>query len=609
MNLDFEAKISDDEIICIITSGQPLTAPIFCFSLFVPIGPVSGGKVLRTDAGYCEIALPDLAAGAAHRLTLRHNNPDFKPANRAWLPLGAYLRCGNSCHALPPVLQGVLPGKTVEFSAFDGLRIVPQPTGWQPSIGTVKLDLLANGSEPLRAVDALGKRSGLGPLLGKTGTKLRLHIDPNFTDEAYQIQINPDGIEISASRRAGLFYAGITLLTLRQTHDGNLPCGTLTDQPRFGWRGQHLDCARHFFAPQSITQLLDLMALLKLNRFHWHFADDEAFRLELDCAPDLAKHTGFRGEGELMPGVFGGGISAGGTYSKADVARLIAHAKTLNIEIMPEIEIPAHSAALARARPGLRDPDDTGCEVSIQGYTQNVLNPALPEVWALWHDISDEISAMFPFGIIHLGGDELPPKTWAGSAKAASLMAQYGLKTPDDLLGWTLARLATRLAKRGIRCGAWEEAAKGCGGGISNNAILFSWTGAAPGFAAAKRGYDVVMCPAQNMYLEMATSQSTEDWGASWAATFQLEEVINWEPVPPQAADFANNIIGVQGAYWAEFTTQDVQMQPLIAPRILGIAVMGWAQADQINGAQLRQLAGHYRGVFDAIGWVWDRNA
>ena len=234
---------------------------------------------------------------------------------------------------------------------------------------------------------------------------MTLKHDATIVPEGYVLHIDATGATLSASDPSGQFYGGITLLNLIVTYAGALPCGTITDAPRFGWRGQHLDCARHFFETNTLHRLLDLMALLKLNRFHWHFADDEAFRLQVDCAPALWQKTQFRGEGLPVPGVFGGGIHAGGSYSKADVAALLAHAKALNIEVLPEIEIPAHAFAINTAIMGLRDPGDNGSEVSVQGYPINVINPALTATWDLLVPLMAEVASLFPIGILHLGCD------------------------------------------------------------------------------------------------------------------------------------------------------------------------------------------------------------
>jgi hexosaminidase len=426
---------------------------------------------------------------------------------------------------------------------------------------------------------------------------------PDIPPEAYVLTITPKAIQIGASGRNGVFNAAMTLISLRETYAGEIPCGSMTDTPRFDWRGQHLDCARHFFEVPTILRLLDLMALFKLNRFHWHLSDDEAFRLQVDTAPDLWRKTQFRGEGQTIPGVFGGGICAGGSYSKADVQTVLARAADLHIQVLPEIELPAHGFAINMAVPGLRDHGDNGAEVSVQGYSDNVINPALPAVWALLEPLCLEVAALFPINMLHLGCDELPHGAWDGSPAIKALMAEKGLQNRDDVQGWMMDHLACILRNKGLRSAAWEEAAKGANGGINHNAVLFSWTGQGPGIEAARRGNDVVMCPAQNTYFDLAHSADPEDWGAAWAGFVSLEQTVNWRPIPKGAEDVAHRIIGVQACLWTECITADAQIEPMLAPRILGLANKAWDCHDSVDGPLLRGLAQAYAPLFDRIGW------
>ncbi len=605
MTFSFRTRIDGRQIRCEIGSDRALAAPVLCFSLMAAPKVVSGGTLVRRVAGYAEVALPDLAADARHELVLEHANPDFLPRNRAWLPLGAYLRVGRDCLPLPPGhALGIRGGEATASRALDAgrLALIPQPSDWAATGGVLTFAAIAP-TAGVEGAAALAERLGLAPLVAPDGIALVVNQNPDLGAEGYRLTISSDGLTVAVGGAAGLHHAAITLLNLRETCNGQLPCGTITDSPRFGWRGQHLDCARHFFAVDFILRLLDLMALLKLNRFHWHFADDEAFRLEVSSQPLLWQRTAFRGEGELVPGVFGGGIRAGGSYSKADVARVLARARALQIEVLPEIEVPAHSHAMIRAIPGLRDPGDNGEEVSIQGYLDNIINPAEAATWALLGPLAEEVAGLFPFGMLHLGADEAPPGAWDGSPAVAALKAREGLVTSDDVQGWTLARLAGQLAGKGIRVAAWEEAAKGVQGGIGNAALLFSWTGQGPGVEAARRGHDVVMCPAQNAYFDLAHSNDPDDWGATWAGVVPLEKTVDWDPVPKGAEDIAPRIAGVEACFWGEFTTEDSQAEPMIAPRILGIATKGWEPAGLTDGIALRALAGRYGPLFDRMGW------
>ncbi len=605
--MQFHATANGAQITCDITPDRDLSAPVFCCSLMVPSVVVSGGDKISGLGGFIEVQLPDLTAGQTHRVVLRHEVEDFVASNRAWLALGPYLRAKGQTYALPPMPAGVPDVPDTAFEPYDGLRLVPQPRDWAPAGGVLHAQGFTADVE-LGAATGLADRCGLA-LTAAGGAPLSLEHAADLHGEAYQLTITPEGVVLRYGAEAGALYGAVTLMTLLRTHAGAIPCGTITDAPRFGWRGQHLDCARHFYDVETILRLLDLMALCKMNRFHWHFADDEAFRLQIACYPQLWQRTEYRGEGELLPGLFGGGIRSGGSYSKADVARVIAHARALNIEILPEIEVPAHALAMCMVFPQLRDHTENGSEQSVQGYTHNAINPAKRDMWTIINAIADEVAGLFPFAHLHLGCDELPAGTWLGSPAARALMAENGLETTDDLQGWTMDKIAARLAAAGIRPAAWEEAAKGANGGIGNNAILFSWTGQGAGVAAARAGYDVVMSPAQNIYLDMAHSADAADWGANWAAIVSLEDTINWDPVPADAPDIADRVIGVEGTFWSEFTTQDDQMEPMLAPRILGVAVKGWQADGTMDGPCLRALAGHYRAVFDAMGWARYRGA
>ncbi|WP_369754666.1 beta-N-acetylhexosaminidase [Falsihalocynthiibacter sp. S25ZX9] len=590
--MEYTCRLDGQFMRCTLKPDRALKAPIFCFSGMGPITATSGGDRVRGTGSYTEIALPDLAENVAHTVILEYSG-GFKPANRAWMPLGPYLRTGNELIPLPPTPAGFRAKPQAAPPAFAGLRLVPQPTSFVATDESVDLTHISASNDAFDAVAQLAQRRGLEPFLCGDGVPVVFKQDASPKD-AYTLNIQPDGISVSASSYGGRFYAGITLLTLRNTHAGKVPCGVITDSPRFNWRGQHLDTARHFYQPQTIHDLLDVMAILKLNRFHWHFADDEAFRLQIDCFPELWQRTEKRGEGHLMPALFSGAIEAGGSYSKQEAMAIIEHAKALNIEVLPEIEAPAHALATTYVFPDVRDPADNGAEVSVQGYHGNAMNPAMPKTWEVLNAIVAEVGALFPFGHLHLGCDELPEDTWMGSPKARALMKEHNLETTQDLQGWTMAKLAQTVADAGLRPAAWEEAAQGSNGGIGNNAILFTWTGQGPGLAAARRGYDVVMCPAQHAYLDMAHTDDTDDWGASWAAFVSLGDTIAWDPVPDP--DLAYKIIGVQGAFWSEFTTEDSQLWPMILPRILGIAVKAW-QTEDMTEDSLTRLAHHYRDM------------
>jgi len=597
-----------------------LRNPVLCFSLLDAPQIISGVEILESLGGFCALRLTGTLS-KDRPLYFKVAYPErhgVKIVNRAWLPLGAYIRGSDgSNHDVPTGPAGVvLSGAEPNLQDSGILRLVPPPKSWRPSVGTCHaLAFCLNDDSPFTAafgaVDALAARNGMGAFLDASGVPVTLELADDIPASGYRLEIGADAVTAAASDRSGAFYAAITLLNLKTTYGDQLPNGTIIDTPRFSWRGQHLDCARHFFQPDTLFRLVDMMALLKLNVFHWHFADDEAFRLQVTCHPELWQSSAYRGENETIPGVFGGGAGPmGGSYTLDMARRLIDHAKELEIDILPEIEVPAHALVLARIYPQLRDPDDTGTEISVQSYRQNTINPALPEMWDFVYKLSEEIASIFPFAHLHLGGDELPANTWQGSPLVADMMAMTdNMTTMQDVQGYTMQRLAGHLRGMGIRSCAWEEAALGSNGGIGNDALLFSWSGQGPGLDAARRGYQVVMCPGQHAYFDMAHTDRPDDWGASWAGIIGLKDTVNWDPVPADDPELERNILGVEGAFWGEFTTIDTQMEPMLAPRILGLAAKAWSARDGISANSILELAGHYRAVFDAVGWQWNKDA
>ena len=581
---------------------------ILCFSMVAPVQAIEGCTKLRGVGGYTEILLENPA-----EFSIGFEDQRFIIFNQSWLPRNAYL--GNSGTTPTEVaVRFELPNEprlpAFEPKASKGLRLVPHPTQWQPDGQILNcLDGFAfQGTifqqDAVSAVNRLAKRNNLPELLAGD-TPLSAQIEPDLADEAYILEITADSVILRASGRAGIFNAAISLLTLRFNHNGEIPCGVITDTPRFSWRGQQLDCARHYFQPDTILELLDLMALLKLNKFHWHFNDDEAFRLEVDCYPEIWQKTKLRGEGELMPAVFGGvGTGSGGTYSKTFVKALIERGHDLGIDILPEIEIPAHAYALTRIFPQLRDPEDNTEEASIQGYKANTMNPAMPFMWEFVQNLTRELADIFPFAHIHLGCDERPPEAWKNSPKIRALMAEHGLKTMDDVQGWAIEKTAGIVRANGCRPCAWEEAVKGQNGGIGNDAILFSWTGQGPGLEAARAGYKVVMCPAQNMYFDLAYTSAFNDTGASWAGVLPLENTVEWQPVPKTEPELEENILGVEATYWSEFALCDQDMKPMLVPRILGLSETAWRSIDDpATHESIYSSASQYEQIFTRMGW------
>ena len=240
----------------------------------------------------------------------------------------------------------------------------------------------------------------------------------NLRSEEYKIKIKKDSILIEYSDYGGKFYSIITLIQLINFYNTNLPLGLIEDRPALNWRGMHLDCARQFYTIDEIKRLMDYMCFFKLNRFHWHLTDNEAWRIELECYPNLTKVGAFRGYNHTIPPFYGTGYNkTGGYYSRNQINELIVYAKQRNIEIMPEIDLPAHSWTLLQVMPELRDSISNIISEDVGNYANNTINPALEETNIFLKNILEELSEIFSFNIIHVGVDERPKESWEGSPK------------------------------------------------------------------------------------------------------------------------------------------------------------------------------------------------
>ena len=288
------------------------------------------------------------------------------------------------------------------------------------------------------------------------------------------------------------------------------------------------------------------------------------------------------------------------------MARIVDHASILGISVMPEIEIPAHSMALVKVIPEMRDSEDRSCEESVQGYTENTINPAMPATWEFLGKVIPEVCNLFPFGVIHLGCDELPAKLWKKSPAIEKLKEKEDLKSTEDLLEWTMKKAAKILVEAGGRPAAWEEAGTGQNGGIGNDALLFSWNGLESGLQAAREGYEVVMCPAQHVYFDMAHTSEVHESGVSWAAFISLEDALEWEPVPVDEPELEHRVIGIQGELWSETIIKDRDMESMLAPRILALSEGAWSTP--LRKRKLTEFVGaarYFGKIFDKFDWAF----
>ncbi|PKR90508.1 beta-N-acetylhexosaminidase [Pleomorphomonas diazotrophica] len=414
---------------------------------------------------------------------------------------------------------------------------------------------------------------------------LRFATDAALGREDYRLDFQVDEILVTTADAAGRQYA-LTALgqLLRGARTGAGFCfpgeGHVIDRPRFSWRGCHLDTARRFFPVGDLARFLDCLAYLRLNVFHWHLTDDEAWRLEIGGYPQLTSVGSVRGPDAALPPQLGDGLEvSGGFYGHADVRALVAHARRLNIEIVPEVDIPGHSTAALAALPALADPGEPAdAYASVQGFANNALNPAVDLTWSMLEAVFDDLAALFPSSHLHVGGDEVAHGAWLQSPLAVRLMADLGINDPEALQSHFMRRVQAMLAERGRKLAGWNEVGNGAGVETAGT-LLTVWQKATIGAGLARRGYGIVMAPAEAYYLDIAHSEGWDEVGMSWAGATSLETAYAYEVGDDIPSDLLPRLKGIQACLWTELIDSRAHFNHLVFPRLAAVAEAGWTPA------------------------------
>ncbi|WP_237151774.1 beta-N-acetylhexosaminidase [Oryzibacter oryziterrae] len=472
----------------------------------------------------------------------------------------------------------------------DGLALAPWPANVKVSgsRAAMPMSVATDGVEQAAAVNAFRDIAAtvfpqhifIGNGLQAIAVRLQ---KADLAAEAYRIVFG-ETVILSAAGEAGWLYGLITLgQILRGAWEAPDACrfpetGQIDDAPRFAWRGSHLDVARQFYPIGEIRDLLAIMAWNKLNRFHLHLTEDEAWRFEVAAYPELTAVGAYRGADMPIPPLLGSGPEAsGGHYSKADLKALVATAGAWGMDVVPEVDVPGHSYAAIAALPKLRDPGENGEYLSIQGFPNNCLNSGVPFVREFAEAVFAELMDIFPGKWIHVGADEVPDDAWETSPAAKARLAEIGGGGWHELQADFLKRVYGQIRDAGRVVGAWEEGAHG-GGIAPEGSYLVAWRNAAIGAELAAQGYDVVMSPGQAYYLDMARSTDWWEPGASWAGVSSLQHTYEFDPLDGFAKEHQGRMIGIQACIWSEPMSDRRVFRRLVFPRLSAIAETAWSQ-------------------------------
>ena len=415
------------------------------------------------------------------------------------------------------------------------------------------------------------------------GRPLRCVERPALASEAYELTFSPAAITLAYGGAAGRQYGLTTLAQLldaarHEPQKFRFPAtAAISDRPRYSWRGCHLDVSRQFYPSQDVRRLIDILAWFKLNIFHWHLSDDEAWRLEITAYPQLTTIGARRGPDEaLLPQLGNGAEPVAGFYTQADVREIVAHAARLNVEIVPEIDIPGHNAATLTALPELTDGQEAPESYhSVQGYPNNALNPAVPLTYDFLEAVFDEMVELFPSEYIHVGGDEVAAGSWLASPLARELMKREGISGTAALQSYFLKRIKAMLTARGRKLAGWNEVSHG-GGVAKEGTLLMAWEKPEVGIELAREGYDVVMTPGQAYYLDMVQAEAWQEPGASWAGTVPPAHTYAYEAAGEFPEELMHRLKGVQACIWSEHFLSRGYFNHLVFPRLAAVAESAW---------------------------------
>ena len=413
--------------------------------------------------------------------------------------------------------------------------------------------------------------------------------------EGYELTVTPRRITIRGREPAGVFYG---LQTIRQLLPAavfreakadsvvwTVPAVRIVDSPRFAWRGAHLDVGRHFMPKEFVKKYIDLLALQKMNTFHWHLTEDQGWRIEIRKYPRLTSVGAWRTQ--TIAGHQPGGDSTtwrydgqrhGGFYTQDDVREIVAYARDRFVTIVPEIEMPGHALAAIAAYPQLGvtgQPADVGTR---WGVYANILN-AEESTISFMQDVLSEVLELFPGRFIHVGGDEADKALWKTSPRIQERIKELGLKDEHELQSWFIQRMDAFLTKHGRRLVGWDEILEG---GLASGATVMSWRGTQGGIDAARAGHDVVMAPTSNTYLDYYQSRNTEGEPLAIGGFLPIETVYAFEPVPADLEpQYRSHILGAQAQLWTEYLPGPKQVEYMAFPRLTALAEVLWTRPER----------------------------
>ncbi|HTE44036.1 MAG TPA: beta-N-acetylhexosaminidase [Gemmatimonadaceae bacterium] len=500
----------------------------------------------------------------------------------------------------------VIPRPQSIVAKRGSFALTPRTTIWSTKRDSAAARRLARDLAPATGFD-LSVRVGSATSGNRIVFRAAPAKDTTLGPEGYRLEVKPGVITITSSAAAGAYYATQTIRQLlppaifREAQVNGttwtMPAVAIVDRPRFPWRGMHLDVSRHFMPKEFVKKYIDLLALHKMNSFHWHLTDDQGWRIEIKKYPRLTDVGAWRSK--TLVGRVGRDSTkwtydnkpTGGFYTQDDVREIVQYAHERFVRVVPEIEMPGHSQAAIAAYPSLGNFGDTVSVWGSWGVSPYILNPSDTTI-AFIQDVLTEVMALFPSEFIHVGGDEAIKPQWKVSPRAQSRIKELGLAPPppenrdtmymeNELQSWFITKMDAFLTAKGRRMIGWDEILEG---GLAPNAVVMSWRGIKGGLAAARAGHDVVMTPGDQTYFDHYQSKNTSLEPLAIGGFTPLDSAYAYDPVPAELEpQFAKHILGTQGQVWTEYIEGPKNVEYMAFPRVAAIAEVQWTAKAQKN--------------------------
>lgn len=428
---------------------------------------------------------------------------------------------------------------------------------------------------------------------------INLGLDADIANkEGYVLTTTSEGIQINGQTENGVFYGCQTLRKSipaeAQGVDILLPAGSIKDEPRFTYRGMHLDVCRHFFPLEFIKEYIDLLALHNMNTFHWHLTDDQGWRIEIKKYPKLTEVGSKRNctvVGKARSGKYDN-IPYGGFYTQEQAKEIVKYAQERYITVIPEVDLPGHMLAALAAYP------DMGCtggpyKVSPDwGIFEDVLCIGNEQSMQFLEDVMAEITEIFSSKLVHIGGDEAPRTRWAKCPKCQARIKAEGLKTDkqhtaeDRLQSYCMTRIEKFLNSKGRQIIGWDEILEG---DVAPNATVMSWRGTSGGIKAAQMGHDVIMTPNLYCYFDYLQTADSKDEPLGIGGYVPVEKVYSLDPTAALTEEQAKHILGAQANLWTEYIATTEHAEYMILPRMAALAEVQWTQPEKKDYADFTQ--------------------